>query len=318
MLFQLHKQMQVAQESIEMASAPVDTTERSIEYQPSETAMATAFLRALSAHDEREEIRGSDYLAELFLTEERKRPLKDSAVRQWVLKNKTAPGMYEFMIARSAFFDDLVEQGLRENIPQIVFLGAGYDSRPYRFADLIRETRIFELDAPPTQQRKREILDQASIAIPKQVIFVPIIFNTTSLSNALMDAGFDRNQKTLFVWEGVTYYLSSGTVDDTLNSIKSISPAGSSVCFDYAALSSNALNEEGVIQVRGILKMDHSAEPTRFGIPAGTIESFLSKRGYAIKEHLTSDEIEKRYLVLRDGSTAGKLPGLLCFACSSV
>jgi len=59
--------------------------------------------------------------------------------------------MYEYLIARTAFFDDIVEQALRENIPQIVFLGAGYDSRPYRFKDLIKETSIFELDIHTTQ-----------------------------------------------------------------------------------------------------------------------------------------------------------------------
>ncbi len=30
----------------------------------------------------------------------------------------------------AAFFDHIVKSALRENIPQIVFLGAGYDSRP--------------------------------------------------------------------------------------------------------------------------------------------------------------------------------------------
>ena len=33
---------------------------RSVANQPSETAMATATLRALAAHDSREEIRGAD------------------------------------------------------------------------------------------------------------------------------------------------------------------------------------------------------------------------------------------------------------------
>jgi len=296
-----------------MASTIVDANQRSVEHQPSETAMSTAFMRALGAHDEHEEIRGRDYLAEIFLTEDRKNLLKDSATRQWVIQNKIAPGMYEFMLARTAFFDELVERGLRENIPQIVFLGAGYDSRPYRFKDLIRATRIFELDAPPTQQRKKEMLHQAYVDIPSQVTFISIDFNTTPLSSALIEAGFDRNRKTLFVWEGVTYYLPSSTVDDTLASIKSISPSGSSVCFDYAALSPKALKDEGVVQVRGILKKDHSAEPTRFGIPTRTIEAFLAMRGYLIQEHLTAQEIEHKYLVLRDGSSAGTLPGLFCF-----
>ena len=97
-------------------SLEADTSKRLVEHQPSETAMANATMRALAAHDEREEVRGSDYLAELFLNEDRKSPLKDPAVREWVMKNKIAPGAYEFMIARTAFFDHVVEQTLRENV----------------------------------------------------------------------------------------------------------------------------------------------------------------------------------------------------------
>ena len=42
-----------------------NVTDKSVQQQPSETAMATATMRAIAAHDEREEIRGPDDLAEL-------------------------------------------------------------------------------------------------------------------------------------------------------------------------------------------------------------------------------------------------------------
>jgi methyltransferase (TIGR00027 family) len=291
---------------------------RSVENEPSETAMATATLRALAAQDDRIEIRCPDYLAELFLTEDHKSPLKDCSLRLWVLRNKTAPGMYEFMIARTAFFDQVVVEALYENIPQIVILGSGYDSRPYRFKDLFRDTRIFELDAPPTQQRKREILSQAGIPLPEKLIFVPINFNSDNLKDVLTRAGYSVNSQTLFIWEGVTYYLSTEVVDAILESIRSISPAGSSLCFDYAALSRESLDEAAVKKLREIMKSKHSVEPTRFGIPEGLIEVFLSKRGYKIKEHLTQIEIEKRYLMLSDGTSAGKPPSLLCFVNATI
>ena len=55
-----------------------------------------------------------------------------------------------FMTARAAFFDKKFKQALEADIPQIILLGAGYDSRAYRFADLIHGTRVFELDTAPT------------------------------------------------------------------------------------------------------------------------------------------------------------------------
>ena len=296
-----------------MAKSSEETSQRSVEHQPSETAMATATLRAMAAHAEREEIRGPDYLAEVFLTEDRKAPLIDPAVRRWVMKNKIAPGAYEFMIARTAFFDHIVREAFLQNVPQMVFLGAGYDSRPYRFQALARETRIFELDARPTQVRKREVLEQAGIPFPPHLLLVPIDFNKDDLKDILLSAGFSKDQKALFVWEGVFYYLSAKVVKDTLGAIRAISCAGSSICFDYASLSAEAMSEEGAKKLREHMKSKFSAEPTRFGIPKGKIEAFLSECGYVVIEHVNHSEMETRYLTLQDGSTAGTVSFLFCF-----
>ncbi len=285
----------------------------SVEHKPSETAMGAATLRALAALDERKEIRGPDYLAEIFLTEDRKSALRDPVIRESVIKKRVIPGMYEFLIARTAFFDDIVVQALRKNIPQIVFMGAGYDSRPYRFKDLIRDTRIFELDSQPTQERKKELLKQAGVTIPKQLVFVSINFNTDNLGDVLAKAGFIKSQRVLFVWEGVTYYLSARVIDDTLSTVKMNSPANSSICFDYASLSPESLNDLNVKKLREMMRSNYPAEPTYFGIQEGYIGTFLSERGYKIIEHLAQNEIERRYLSLNDGSSAGKLLALFCF-----
>lgn len=124
-------------------------------------------------------------------------------------------------------------KALRQNIPQIVFLGAGYDTRSYRFANLIRETRIFELDIAATQQRKKQLLRQANVSIPAQLAFVAIDLERDALVEVLLRTGFEQNKKKLFVWEGVTYYLSVRAVDETLAFLKSYSPTGSIFCFDY-------------------------------------------------------------------------------------
>jgi methyltransferase (TIGR00027 family) len=294
-----------------MSKPPGDEViEQSVEKLPSETALATATMRALAAHDERDEVRGADYLAEVFLTEDRKAPLKDPALRAWLLENKIAPGAYEFMIARTAFFDHVVRDALLQEISQIVILGAGYDSRPYRFRELVKDTRIFELDAIPTQLRKKEVLEQAGIPIPDRLAFVPIDFNHEDVKEVLPAAGFSRERRTLFLWEGVTYYLPAEVVDETLRAIRAISPAGSSICFDYASLSLDTLSEEGVVKLRALMKSDHPGEPTKFGIPQGKIDPFLAERGYTVIEHLSSVEMEGRYLTLRDGSILGKVPAL--------
>jgi methyltransferase (TIGR00027 family) len=299
-------------------STKVDPNLRSVENQPSEPAMATATLRALAAHDSREEIRGADTFAEIFLTEDRKNPLKDITKRQWLMQNKIAPGAYEFMIARTAFFDQIVKDALVQNLPQIVFLGAGYDTRPYRFKDLMQGTRIFELDAPPTQFCKREVLKNNAIAMPHELKFVPIDFRQENLQKVLLDAGFSRDKPALFVWEGVTYYLSSDTVDETLSAVRELSSRGGSICLDYASLSTEAFSEEGARKLHEHLKTNHPGEPTKFGIPRGTLESFLGERGYGVIECLCSSDMDTKYLTLRDGTLVGKVPTLFSLVHAAV
>jgi methyltransferase (TIGR00027 family) len=285
--------------------------------QVSGTAAATAFLRALAARDPRAEIRGKDDLAEVFLEAEQRRPLTDPALRSRVIQ-QLAPGAYEFMLARTAFFDQIFMQALRDSVAQIVLLGAGYDSRPYRFNELIQATRVFEVDALPTQQRKRACLQQAGIPIAPQVSFVPINFETDNLREVLIAAGLDRASRTLFIWEGVSYYLSAAAVDNILTCVKALAPTGSSLAFDYAAISAEVLSDTGVQDFRKLMQTRHADEPTRFYLHAGEIGAFLTERGFQIVEHLTAADMTERYLMPQRYADGGQVSPLFCLVHAGV
>lgn len=304
-------------ESLRRTAIPIADGQSS-EDQPSEIARGAALLRALAAVDEREEIRGPDYLAEIFLAGNRKSSLKDPAIKEWLIKYYLPFGTYAYSIARTAYFDHVVGQALRDNIPQIVFLGAGYDSRPYRFSAHIKETSIFELDNDNTQQRKRELLKQANIPIPEQLVYVPVVDDKDTLKDLLVMAGFDNNKLSLFVCEGITYYLPAAEVDDILGFIKSNSPAGSTVCFDYNYLPPEMAGGGSMDELQEIMKPAGAAEAGRFGIEEGQIGTFLGKMEFIVLEHLTAEELEKRYLILSDGSSVGKVPAQHCIVYASV
>ena len=289
------------------------TPSSSIETQPSGTAAATAFLRALAATDPREDLRGKDNLAAIFLEETQTKSLHDPAARNWVMQHHISPGAYAFMLARTAFFDQIFARALQDNVAQVVLLGAGYDTRPYRFMELLHATRIFEVDAPPTQQRKRACLQQAGISISPQISFVPINFEIDDLQAVLSAAGLQRAQHTLFIWEGVSYYLSAAAVDQVLACVTALSPTGGSIAFDYAVLSPAILQDKDVQEFRQSMQTRHADEPTHFGIRAGTIETFLAERGFQIIEHLTADDMTARYLTPQRYPDVGKVMPLFGF-----
>ncbi len=289
---------------------------KSVEERPSESALTVAYCRALATYDAREEIRGQDSVAEIFIAEEGKASFKDPAAREWMIQKLA--GTYEYFIARTAFIDRIVRQAPRDGASQIVFLGAGYDTRTYRFRNELKDTRVFELDAGPTQERKRRLLSQAHVPIPPQLVYVTINFERESLAEALSRAGFDRTAKTLFVWEGVSYYLSPGTVDDTFSFVRDNSPSGSRLCFDYMIEAPDLASRYGVSAVLESWRKAYSSENVHFGIEEGTIESFLSQRGFRLIENLAPEQLERRFLALKDGSLAGRVVALFNIALASV
>lgn len=294
-------------------SDEANPTGKAVELQPSQTAMGTVFLRAMAAVDRRSGIRGPDDLAQHFLPDDRRIILQDPALIGWVIRNSVSPGMYEFLIARTAWFDGIVKLALAASVPQIVFLGAGYDSRPYRFRDLIGETRIFEMDMPKIQEHKRKLLERARIPIPEQLTFVPVDFRTGGIGGKLGKAGFDPGLEALFVWEGVTYYLPGKAVNNTLKAIRDHSYPGSTVCFDYASRSPEKQGSDRVQKLKDNMKSSYPEEPACFALRDGEIESFLEKRGYRILENLTSEDMEARYLNLPDRALAGTVPSVFSF-----
>jgi methyltransferase (TIGR00027 family) len=279
--------------------------------------MTVAFCRAVAASETREEIKGPDYLAEIFLNEESKRPLKDPAAREWVLKNILTGGIYEYFIARTAYVDSIFLNTLNENIPQIVLLGAGYDTRGFRFSKNIKNTKIFELDSHPTQQRKIRLLNENKVPKPPALKFIPINFDTDNLLEKLTDAGFSRNEKTFFILEGVTYYLSREAVCNIFNFIKENSPSGSLLFFDYMLYSEERHNRKNIKEALERMKKTYTAESVRFMIDEGKAASLLAEYGFRIKDEVFTKKMG-RYLTLKDGTVTGTIIDLFEFVLAEV
>lgn len=191
------------------------------------------------------------------------------------------PGVNGFLVARDRYIDDALHSYLNQGIRQLVLLGAGFDSRPYRFPELAgRGVRVFEVDHPVTQQDKLARLRAIFGRIPEEVTFVPVDFASQSLEERLLASGYDPSLKTFFIWQGVTMYLDPGSVDATLAFIVCNSAAGSAVIFDYI-FRSVLQGEKGHGEVSGMRRYRGlTGEPLSFGIEQGTVEAFLGQRGF--------------------------------------
>ncbi len=189
------------------------------------------------------------------------------------------PGVMGFLAARARYIDDYLQACLDQGLEQLVILGAGYDSRAYRFEQL-KQRRVFEVDHPATQQAKVEKIKTILGGLPSRVTYVPIDFNIESLEKRLAESGYDECRNTLFIWEGVTEYLTPEAIDSTLAFVAHHSGAGSSIIFDYiytsALQGTRKRSEVGSMQ----RYRRFTGEGLTFGIAEGTVEAFLQQRGF--------------------------------------
>lgn len=274
----------------------------SIDNKFSETAIAIASLRALSYY-ETEKVRNSnDCFAEIFLPDEKQASLNNPELRG-IIKKQIPKGMYEYVIARTKYFDKIYSDALNNNIEQIVLLGAGYDSRPYRFFNSIINTKIYELDAAPTQAYKLSCLKKNNIEIHQNICYTPVNFETDDPISALCSCGYEKEKQTLFLWEGVTFYLSNDTVTRMLSLLKDNSSCGSQICFDFQTVHNDS----------DLIKTGLKDEEIKFGIKSGEITKFINEHTYQVIEHLTADEMEKRFLTLQNGECIGRIAPIMNF-----
>ncbi len=268
--------------------------------QPSLTAVGIAVARAAESERPADERICYDPLARCFVPTWMYRAFGffiKTGYAEW-----RGPGVNGFLVARDRYIDDVLQNSLNEGLQQLVVLGAGYDSRAYRF-DFQGKVKTFEVDHPATQADKLAKLQAIFGKVPGHVTYVPIDFNTQTLEARLLESGYDPARKTLFIWQGVTMYLTSEAVDATLAFVVSRSGTGSAIVFDYIYRSvlegMQKHNEVGGMRRYRFM----TGEGLTFGIPEGTVETFLKQRGFQQVKDVNAEDLKTAYF---SGKNAGR------------
>ncbi|ACL16451.1 class I SAM-dependent methyltransferase [Methanosphaerula palustris] len=218
------------------------------------------------------------------------------------LYERMARGSMAFIILRERYFDDFLRACLSEGLDQVVILGVGFDTRAYRIPG-IGKTRVFEIDHPATQEVKLKKLNKIIDPLPGHVTFVPVDFNTQNLGERLQSSGYNEKGRTLFIWQGVTYFLTAEAVDHTLGFIANHSGPGSAVIFDYfyKEVLHDPNRKEGK-NLRRAAKM--TGEEYLFGIDRSQVGAFLNQRGFCDVRNVTLEDLRRRYFT---GPNAGRV-----------
>ena len=284
------------------------------------TAIVTAFGRAYhSLYDEPKIF--DDFLAKDMMTQEtfdfighslagslsffdpeaaaRQLPEQESLAH--VMRAQSAP----ISLARARYTEDYLKAAVGEGFTQYVILGAGMDTFAFRNPDMLECLRVFELDQLVTQGYKRARIGELGWKVPENLSFIPIDISRDDLAAALEKEGFDKNEKSVFNWLGVTYYLEKADVLSTFSRIAGASAPGSMVVFDY--LDADAFDDskasKRIKAAREIV--NNAGEPMKSGFDMGELKVLLTGAGLELVEDMDTAATQNAYFSGRtDGYTA--------------
>jgi O-methyltransferase involved in polyketide biosynthesis len=111
------------------------------------------------------------------------------------------------------------------------------------------------------------------------------------LYDVLTSAGIDPNSPTVFVWEGVTNYLSARAVDDTLAAIRRISRnPNATLIITYVDI--RALDEPSPFPEarRWVKAVRDAGEPWTFGLHPESAARYFGDRGYRVRSDVSTKD----------------------------
>jgi methyltransferase (TIGR00027 family) len=262
----------------------------------SKTAEHNALFRALETRCPRDRRLFDDSLAEVFLSWRLRSVAVMARYQPWRalaigIIDSRWPGVRSSVVARTRLIDETIT-AVTADLDQVVILGAGFDSRAYRL-ECLDDVAVFEVDHPDTQRRKRSRLERIGVT-RQNVRFVGTDFHLGGLATALSEAGFRQAAQTLFVWEGVTNYLTEPAVDATLRWCAEAA-VGSHLIFTY--IDRQVLTEPerypGAARVFSTLR--RAGEEMTFGFAPSELRRHLHSRGLTLESDLGAAEYRARY-----------------------
>ena len=226
-------------------------------------------------------------------------------------------GLVTPLHCRTCWFDDCVQSfiqsqsGSNSNTSaNLVILGAGFDTRCYRFQQRLAENRIrcYEIDAGGTQKVKQRVLQHAKVDT-SAIAYCACDFESENWLDVLLKNDFEPKFPTLILWEGVTMYLPQSTIVETLQTISSTANNYQTkwyVGFDY-------INGSWAMSRPWKYIMSRAQEPFQFAANTEQeVNDLVASCDLDVLEHVSQPEdLEYRYIPEASGGIVGDYGGFV-------
>ena len=140
------------------------------------------------------------------------------------------PGLYP--VIRTRFFDDfLLDSCRRLGVRQVVLAAAGLDTRAFRLGWPSR-TRLYEMDLPEVLDAKEDVIDKAGAKPNCERLTVGVDLREATWPEALLARGYRPERPSVWLIEGLLYYLTRAAVHELLEKVGALTVTGSLLGLD--------------------------------------------------------------------------------------
>jgi len=163
-------------------------------------------------------------------------------------------GDHSSLAMRTMFFDDQWMKALDAGCKQFVILAAGLDARAWRLPRLDKSVKVFEVDVPRAMAYKSQKLEEIGLECDCTRIVVEADLSNPDWKQKLVSAGFDPQEKSFFLIEGLLMYLPKEAPRELFHAASSLMQPESTITGDtfvnclgmYRGMSQPILSKYGV------------------------------------------------------------------------
>jgi methyltransferase (TIGR00027 family) len=207
--------------------------------------------------------------------------------------DKQIEGGWGIFLCRKRYIDDQLRAAIANGLDAVVILGAGYDTRAYRLPELAG-IPVCEVDLPRNSAGKAAALHRVFGGIPAGVTLLPVDFETDDLAEVLQRNGFGAHQRTFYIWEAVTQYLTEPAVRQTFEYLAQAAP-GSGLTFTFIRADFlTGRQMYGAERAHRQFVTKHTL--WRFGLNPTDVAPFLAEYGWREVDQVGPAEYATRYL----------------------
>ncbi len=140
------------------------------------------------------------------------------------------PGLYA--VVRTRFFDDfLLDACEGSGVRQVVLAAAGLDTRAFRL-DWPPGTRLYEMDLPEVLDVKDEVIEGSGARATCERRTVRVDLKEETWPEALLAAGYRAEEPSVWLIEGLLFYLPGAAVHSLLDRVTTLTAPGSLLGLD--------------------------------------------------------------------------------------